>query len=405
MDNVKHKNVEALAPEFPEPSEADLDRAAELILSARQPGIHAGFGASDSPALIMELASRLDAPVSTTISGRGVIPEDHDLSVGFGFGNFGTRLAEKTFKKVDLVIAVGCKFSEVGSGGYGLKMPKLLHIDANPATVGRNYKAEVGLAGDAGKILKALIKRIEDKKPKIESSALRDSIREAHEKHAKKMLSLKPWKDAVNPVAILTELRKLMPRDGILTTDSGAHTSWVLSAYDAYKPRTVLSPIDFSSMGYGVPAAIGAMVAAPGRKVVAVVGDGGLLMTGSEFLTAARLGLPLMVVLFNDQALGMIKQTQERVYQRAGAVDICMDWQSYAGAFGFDYVLIKNDSEVQNGLEKAFNSGGPVLVDARIEYRGLNRMILGSGVSYAKRTPPSVIARIAARAIWRSLFE
>ena len=405
MDNVKHKDVEVLAPEFPEPSEADLDRAAELILSARQPGIHAGFGASDSSALIMELASRLDAPVSTTISGRGVIPEDHDLSVGFGFGNFGTRLAEKTFKQVDLVIAVGCKFSEVGSGGYGLKMPKLIHIDANPATVGRNYKAEVGLAGDAGKILKALIKRIEDKKPIIESSALRDSIREAHEKHAKKMLSLKPWKDAVNPVAILTELRKLMPRDGILTTDSGAHTSWVLSAYDAYKPRTVLSPIDFSSMGYGVPAAIGAMVAAPGRKVVAVVGDGGLLMTGSEFLTAARLGLPLMVVLFNDQALGMIKQTQERVYQRAGAVDICMDWQSYAGAFGFDYVLIKNDSEVQNGLEKAFNSGGPVLVDARIEYRGLNRLILGSAVSYAKRTPPSVIARIAARAIWRSLFE
>jgi acetolactate synthase-1/2/3 large subunit len=285
-------------------------------------------------------------------------------------------------------------------------MPKLLHIDANPATVGRNYKAEVGLAGDAGKILKALIKRIEDKKPKIESSALRDSIREAHEKHAHKMLSLKPWKDAVNPVAILTELRKLMPRDGILTTDSGAHTAWVLSAYDAYKPRTVLSPIDFSSMGYGVPAAVGAMVAAPGRKVVAVVGDGGLLMTGSEFLTAARLGLPLMVVLFNDQALGMIKQTQERVYRRAGAVDICcMDWQSYAGAFGFDYVLIKNDSEVQNGLEKAFNSGGPVLVDARIEYRGLNRMILGTGVSYAKRTPPSVLARIAARAIWRSLFE
>ena len=344
--------------------------------------------------------------MSTTISGRGVIPEDHDLSVGFGFGMAGTRLAEKIFKDVDLVIAVGCKFSEPGSGGYALKIPKLIHIDANPATVGRNFKTDVGLAGDAEKIIEALLERIKHKSPRLESSGLRDSIRMAQAERAKKISALKLWKDAVNPVRILTELRKQAPRDTILTTDSGAHTFWVLSAYDAFLPRTVLSPTDYSAMGYGAPAAIGAKVAAPDRRVISVVGDGGLLMTGSEFLTASRLGIPIMVVLFNDRALGLIKQTQGRFYRRTTAVDISgMDWQSYAGAFGFEYVLIENDGEVADGLSKAFDSKGPVLVDARVKYRDQPRFVKGSGISYAKRTPPSVIARMAARGIWRTLFE
>lgn len=397
-----HKPLEL---EYPSPDEADLERATGLILAAKRPGLHVGVGAANAASEVLELAARLDAPVSTTISGRGVIPEDHDLSVGFGFGPAGTALSEKIFKKVDLVIAVGCKFSEVGSGGYGLRMPKLIHIDANPEVLGRNFPAEIMLAGDARATLQKILEKVREGRAPVENSELRRTIRAAHEKREQDFLKMKEWPDMVNPARLLHELRMRAPRDAILTTDSGAHTFWTVFAYDAYVPRSVLSPVDFSSMGYGIPAAIGASLAASDRRVIAAVGDGGLLMTGTELATAQRLGLPLMVILFNDRALGMIKSTQKKVYGRAVAVDLKgPDYEKFASSFGFDYIRIDKDREIAHALDKAFEMNRAVLVDARVKYKDVTRHAYGTARSLAKRMPPSVLIRMAARAIKRSLF-
>ena len=387
------------------PEKMELDRAAEIILSARKPGIHAGAGAGGASELLMELATRLDAPVSTTISGRGVIPEDHDLSVGFGFGKAGTELAEKIFSDRDLVIAVGCKFSEVGSGSYGLDIPRMVHIDANPEVLGKNFEAEVMIPGDASQVLSELLNRIREERPELEDSELRKKIRAAHKSRHEKFEKMKKWDDSVNPARLLNELRKRLPRDAILTTDSGAHTFWTIFGFEAYQPNTVLSPIDYSSMGYSIPASIGASIAAPDRQVVAAVGDGGLLMTGTELITASRLGLPLKVLLFNDRALGLIKQTQERIYRKVVAVDTSgVDWKSFATSFGFGHVLIENDGSVSEGLDKALSMEGPVLIEAMVSYKKQTRHTKGTAMSYAKRTPPGVVARMAARGIWRTLF-
>jgi acetolactate synthase-1/2/3 large subunit len=388
------------------PDPAALDRAAELLLAAKRPGIHAGMGAAGAADLLLELALRLDAPVSTTISGRGVIPEDHDLSVGFGFGAAGTILAEKEFAGVDLVLAAGAKFSEVGSGGFGLKIGRLIHIDASSEVVGRNYPAEVGIVADARESLAGLLDRIRPHRPVPETSALRDRIRKGHADQEERFEALDPWPESVNPARLYRELRKRAPRDAILTTDSGAHTFWAPFSFAAYLPKTVLSPVDYSSMGYSIPAAIGASLAAPGRKVIAAVGDGGLLMTGTELATARRLGLPLMVVVFNDRALGLIKQTQEKIYRRAVAVDTSVvELDHFARAFGFDYLKIPNDHELGPALDWAFKDEKPLLIDARVEYREQTRHTKGTALSLIKRTPPGVILRMGARAAWRSLFD
>lgn len=406
LENTGEGAAEPLPLMYQDPPEDLLDQAADLILAAKSPGIHAGMGAADAADLVLDLAGRLDAPVSTTISGRGVIAEDHDLSVGFGFGPAGTALAEKIFKGRDLVIAVGCKFSEVGSGGYGLKPSAMIHLDANPEVLGRNFPAKVKIAGDSRRVLAAIIRRIEGPRPPVPDSELRRAIRAAHDDRLQKFSRLDPWPKSVNPARLFHELRTRAPRDAILTTDSGAHTFIALFAYDVYLPRTVLSPVDYSSMGYGLPAAIGASLAAPGRRVMAAVGDGGLLMTGTEMATAARLSLPLMVVLFNDRGLGLIGQAQKKIYRRETAVDTgLVDFEKFAAAFGFDYILIENDHGVGDGLDRAFELGRPVLVDARVEYKEITRHAAGTAMALVKRTPPSVILRMAARAAWRTLFE
>jgi acetolactate synthase-1/2/3 large subunit len=406
MESTRQGPVGPLPLEFPIPSEADLDRATQLILASKAPALHVGMGAAGAAAEVRELAERLEVPVSTTISGRGVLPEDHDLSVGFGFGPAGTALAEKIFKGRDLVLAVGCKFSEVGSGAYSLPMPRLIHLDANPAVLGKNFAAQIQLAGDAKPVLQSLLDRIRPARPLRDSSDLRSLIRAAHEKQKQKFQKLEPWPQTVNPARLLFELRQRAERDAILVTDSGAHTFWVVFSYDAYLPKSVLSPIDYSAMGYAIPGAIGAALAAPGRRVIAAVGDGAILMTGTELATAKRLGLPLVVIVFNDRALGIIKDTQERLYRRTVAVDLGgTDFAHFAAAFGCEYLRIGSDRETGAVLDQALAMKRLVLVDANVEYRGLTRHAWGTSRALAKRTPPSVLLRLAGRLGWRILFN
>jgi acetolactate synthase I/II/III large subunit len=384
---------------------AELRRAADLILRSQRVGLHVGLGAAHAAAEVLELASRLDAPVSTTISGRGIVPEDHDLSVGFGFGPSGTELAEKMFADRDLIVAIGCKFSEAGSGHYNLKIPRLIHIDASPAVLGRNFPAEVMIAGDAKQVLQLLLEPIRATRPVIESSSLRDTIRAAHQKRTAALEGMPLWSHRVNPTRLFFELRKRLPRDAILTTDSGAHALFAVFSFDAYLPRSVLSPVDNSSMGYSIPAAIGASVAHPARRVVAAVGDGGMLMAGAELATARRLGLPLTVVLFNDRALGLVKQAQTKMYRRTLGVDLPeIDWEAYARAFGFDYLRIDDDSQLGERLSRALGSGRAVLLDAQVEYKEQTRYVSAIAKTMLLRMPPGVAMRMAARLAWRTLF-
>jgi acetolactate synthase-1/2/3 large subunit len=388
------------------PIEPLISRAIQAITDAKRVGIYAGLGAFPAGREIRELAELLDAPVATTLSGRGVIPEDHPLSVGYGFGGSGTRISRKTFSECDLILAVGCKFTEVGTGGYGLKIPgKLIHIDANPGNLNVNYKAEVAIASDSKAALDRILAGVREIIKSPRKSGLREEIRKAKAEEEQKLESRDIHKDWVDPAHLLRHLRQLLPRDAIITTDSGHHMFFVLTYFPIYEPRTYLAPTDYQSMGYSVPAAIGARLACPGRRVVATVGDGGFLMTGIEMLTASRLKLDLPVIVFNDGALGLIKKLQKRALLRTQAVDLVeTDFESYARAVGAGYIRIENDEEIAGNLEKALALKGPVLIDAWVQYPELTDYIKGQILENIKRYPAGQKFRSLVRLFRRAVL-
>ena len=391
----------------PQPSpEPLISQAIQAITDSKKVGIYAGLGAFPAAREILELSELLEAPVATTLSGRGVIPEDHPLAVGYGFGGSGTRISRKTFSECDLILAVGCKFTEVGTGGYGLKIPgKLIHIDANPRNLNVNYKAEIAIASDSQAALSRILAGVKEKITSPRKGTLREEILKTKKEEEQKLQNREVQKDWVDPAHLLRHLRRLLPRDAIITTDSGHHMFFVLTYFPIYEPRTYLAPTDYQSMGYSVPAAIGAKLACPQRRVAATVGDGGFLMTGIEMLTASRLKLDLPVIVFNDGALGLIKKLQKRALLRTQAVDLVEpDFESYARAIRAEYVRIENDEETPEKLAKALSLKGPVLIDAWVQYPELTDYIKGQILENIKRYPAGQKFRSLVRLLRRAVL-
>ncbi len=384
--------------------EKRLDEIVQAIERARQVGIYAGFGATDARARLIRLAEALQAPVATTIAGRGVIPEDHPLSVGFGFGPAGSPLAEEVFGECDLVLAVACKFGEVATGAYGIKPPKnLIHVDINPDVLGKNLPAAFTLQGDAAEVIERLLERV-SRSPRPLNRPLQERIAREREKFFGSIEQSPEQKDAVNPARLLWELRKLAARDAIITTDSGAHQFWVVSCFPILAARSYLTPTDYQSMGYSIPAMVSAKMAFPSRQVIGVVGDGGFLMTGSEIVTALRYKLNPIVLLFNDGELGLIREAQEHIYGRTSCVELLNpDYELLARAYGANYFHIQSDHEISTTLHQALASERLAIVDARVRYGEHTQYFRGASAASMSRMPLGLKLRLAARRI-RRLF-
>lgn len=387
----------ALAPP-PEPDPGALDKIQALLRQAKRVGIYAGFGASDSREDLLRLAEILQAPVATTLGGRGVVPEDHPLSVGFGFGPAGSAVAQEVFAECDLVLAVACKFGEVATGAYGFRHPeKLIHIDINPEVLGKNIPATVALVADARAALRRLVEVLE-REPRPRDNVLMKRIAARRAEFAAE-IEQEPARDSsVNPAKLLWQLRKLLARDAIITTDSGAHQFWVAQCFPVYERRSYLTPTDYQSMGYSIPAMVSSQLAFPQRQVVGVVGDGGFLMTGAELVTAARLGLKPVVLLFNDGELGLIREAQEKIFKRTSAIELRNpDFEALARAYGAAYFRVSNDHEIDLVLKEALTSGCLAIVDARVEYLETTRYFKGAAAAALGRMPLGQKVRVAGR--------
>ena len=384
------------------PEEKRLKEIARAIEQAKQVGIYAGFGATDARALLVRLAELLQAPVATTIAGRGVIPEDHPLSVGFGFGPAGSPLAEEVFGGCDLVLALACKFGEVATGAYGIKPPRnLIHVDINPDVLGRNLPASLTLQGDARDVLEGLLEEL-SRNPRPVNRPLQERIARERQRYFRTIEQSPEQSDGVNPARLLWELRKLLARDAILTTDSGAHQFWVVSCFPIFAARSYLTPTDYQSMGYSIPAMVSAKMAFPSRQVIGVVGDGGFLMTGSEIVTALRYKLNPVVLLFNDGELGLIREAQDRIYGRTSCIELLNpDYELLARAYGANYFCIQSDPEISAILRQALASDRLAIVDARVRYREHTRYFRGAAAASMSRMPLGLKLRLAARRIHR----
>ena len=385
---------------------AGLARAAALLHAAGRPGIFCGWGAVDATRELQSLAETLGAPVATTLQGLSAFPANHPLHAGFALGPAAVPASENSFRDCDCLLAVGTRFAEIPTGSYGYRPPaNLIHVDINPRVFGANYAAAVALEGDARAVLKELCESL-GAVPAGPARAKQVAARIAADKRSYRdeWLSHDP-KGRVHPLRFFDALRQRLPDDGIVVADDGNHTFLVAELMPIHSPRSYFSPSDFNSMGYCIPAVIGAKLARPDRAVVGIVGDGAVRMTGLEMATAVAQKAGVVWFVFNDGELAQIAQAQETPYNRKTCTVLPeLDLEGLARANRVGFRLMRNDGDIDRVMGDALAAAGqgePVLVDVRIDYSKRTRFTEGVIRTNLKRFGIADQARLVGRALWR----
>lgn len=353
-------------------SPPDLAAAMDRVLEGHRIVLLLGQGSFEAAESLLKLAEKLGSVVVTNSSGRGVIPEDHPQSVCGDYSGWGTDLLNSLVAKSDLILALGCKFSANGSSAFSLKLPpeKLIHVDASAEVLNANYPSHFSLQMDVDAFSQALLHRVEAEKAE-KGGWKAHEIEEWKESFAKKRASgvhrfprLSSGKRE-GLLAFFRSLEGFLPRDAIVVTDSGLHQTVVRRLHQVNAPRGLLIPSDFQSMGFGVPAAIGAALAAPARRVVLVTGDGGMIMAGMELLSAVREGVTLTVIVFNDGHLGQIRTQQIADFGHPHATELGkVDFHALADAVGADYTPW--DARDSGFPDKVLQHEGVRIVDLKL---------------------------------------
>jgi acetolactate synthase-1/2/3 large subunit len=388
--------------------DASLARAAELLRAAKHPAIFCGWGAVDAGSELKALAERLGAPVATTLQGLSSFPANHPLHAGFAIGPAAVPASENAFRDCDCLLAVGTRFAEIPTGSYGYEPPaNLIHVDINPRVFGANYPAAVALEGNAGAVLAALESLLATMPAATgRRDAVAAQIAMDKQRYREEWLAHDP-KGRVNPQRFFDALRRQLPDDGIVVADDGNHTFLIAELMPIHAPRTFFSPADFNSMGYCIPAVIGAKLARPDRTVVGIVGDGAVRMTGLEMATAVAQKAGVAWFVFNDGELAQIAQAQETPYNRKTCTVLPeLDFEALARANRVAYRAMRNDGDVDRVLREALASaaaGEPVLVDVHIDYSKRTRFTEGVIRTNLKRFGLADQARLVGRALWRRL--
>jgi acetolactate synthase-1/2/3 large subunit len=347
-----------------------VEQAAKLLAAAAQPALYLGMGAGGAAELLVPLAEQLGAPVTTTFSGKGVFPEDHPLFLWNGFGAQAPKFVRRVMDRCDCLLAIGCRFSEVATGSYALDVPEtLIHVDINPEVFNRNFKANLTVQSDARLFVEALSGLIEGERP---WQALGQRITSGHGK-VREDFERSSDEFRVAPIRMFEALQRHCGADAIYATDSGNGTFLAMEQLRLMGgPGCFIAPVDFSCMGYSVPAAIGAAMAHPGRDVVALPGDGALLMTGLELLTAANYRVAPLVCVLRDGKLSQIAQFQKIPMNRETA-SVLPDYnvQGLAEAVGAKFFRVIRDHELDTVIPAALEltrDGRPVVVEVAIDY-------------------------------------
>jgi acetolactate synthase I/II/III large subunit len=330
-------------------------------------GIYAGMGCMDSAELLVRAAELLQAPVATSVSGKGVINECHPLAVGWGYGPQGTRAAEAAFKTVELVLAIGVRYSEVSTAFYSIPPHRVLHVDANAHNLGAVVKAEVCVHADSGVFLSRLLEHA-DQVRRPADPALLGLIKQTKALDAQENAKIYGT-CAVDPLALVLALRRNTCPEALVFVDVSMTEHWAAEAFTVYQPRTYFNPTDNQSMGWSIPAAIGAQRAHPGRPTVVLTGDGCFLMSAVEISTAARECLPVKFFVLDDQAYHYMQTLQKQAYKRTTATVLArLDYAALAKGFGLNYLEILCNHDLDAGVQAALAHPGPVLVRVVTDY-------------------------------------
>lgn len=352
-------------PPAPFVDETAIAAAQELIRSARAPVMIAGGGILHSEACMQlkELAEKNSLPVAVTLMGLGSFPADHPLYLGM-LGMHAAQYTNYLLEEADLLIAAGIRFDDRATGKVEKFCPnaKVIHIDVDAAEINKIRMAQVPLHGDAQSVLKALLPGVDQN----ERKEWMERVREVKEKYPLNV----PAGDALHPIHLIRSIQEKLPPDTPVATDVGQHQMWVAQAWPFTRPRTLLTSGGAGTMGFGLPAAMGAALARPDRRTILFAGDGSIQMNIQELATLAEENLNVTVFIMNNNALGLVRQQQELFYGKnyfASRFTNKPDFAKIAEGYGIQAYRLHDPSTADEILKKALNCNGPCLVDVEID--------------------------------------
>ncbi|MBW2122041.1 MAG: biosynthetic-type acetolactate synthase large subunit, partial [Deltaproteobacteria bacterium] len=346
--------------------------AVREILKAKKPVIYAGGGIIHSGAHreLMALAELAQIPVTLTLLGLGGFPADHPLFLGM-LGMHGTYAANMAVTHCDLLIAIGSRFDDRVTGKVETfaSSARIIHVDIDPSSISKNVSVDVPIVGDAKNVLDQMVRLLREQGDSLGASTdpWLAEVRGYAKEHP---LSYEESPDVIKPQYVIEEIHRLTRGGAIIATEVGQNQMWTAQFYRFTEPRTLLSSGGLGTMGYGLPAAIGAQVAFPDRIVFDIAGEGSIQMNIQELATAVQHRLPVKVAILNNRFLGMVRQWQELFFDRRYSqttMDAQPDFVRLAEAYGAVGLRATRPEEVVSCLEKALSIRGPVVMDFHVD--------------------------------------
>jgi len=354
-----------------DPDIANIEKAIDMLLSSEKPIILSGGGViiSSTFAELQSIAEMLMIPVVTTFKGKGSFPENHPLSLG-PIGMHGHAEANKLMVEADCVLAIGTRFSDRSIGTFEEfeKRLKIIHMDVDPAEIGKNQTTSIAVVGDLQASLRIMVKMLMQK-------AIKKTEENKWIKHVKEVKqywreNLKLPKGEMTAAKILRKLREVLPKEAITTTEVGQHQMWASLFFDVIHPGTFFSSTGLGTMGWGFPAAIGAKVARPDVPVVDIAGEGSFNMTENSLATSVLEDIPVIVFLVNNSSLGMVAQWQRTFYDRRMiGIDLknCPDYVKIAESYGAQGIRAQSLDELGRAIKAGLKSDVTTVIDIPID--------------------------------------
>ena len=346
-------------------------QALQAMLNAKRPVLYIGGGITNSGAgdSLLCFAEALRLPVSPTLMGLGGFPSSHPLCLGM-LGMHGTYAANMAVAESDLLVALGVRFDDRVTGKLATFAPQaqVIHVDIDPANIGKNVAPTLALTGDVRQALDQFYSLAQQHSEQLEESIQQREPwwEQIHGWQRSQPLRYTGSQNQIKPQSVIRELHRATKGEALVTTDVGQHQMWVAQFYPFTRTRQLITSGGLGTMGFGLPAAIGAQLAFPDQLVVAVVGDGGFQMTNQEIATAIQYGLPVKVLIMNNGYLGMVRQWQEMFYHRTySEVDISVapDFVKLAEAYGAAGFRAERPEELRDVIEAGLNHKGIAVMD------------------------------------------
>lgn len=349
-----------------------IARAVELLCEAKRPAIIAGGGvlSSDASEELTELAHLTDIPVANTLMGIGTYPQDDEKALGM-LGMHGNYWANYAVSECDVLLAVGTRFNDRVTGPLAkfAKEAQVIHIDIDPCSISKNIPAHIPIVGDAKLILRDMLKELKSRKHEINQEA-KDKWFEKINDWKKQRVIPEIQSDKLHAHMVLEKIHEYTKQyDPVIATEVGQHQMWTAQMFNFNKPRRLLTSGGLGTMGFGFPAAMGASVADKNRLVLNIAGDGSIQMNIQELATCVEYGLPVKVVIMNNGYLGMVRQWQERLFDKhySQTKISSPDFVKVAEAYGAKGIRVTKEEEIIPALKEAIEYPGPVFLDFIIE--------------------------------------